>query len=236
MVEIKTGLNGRFKRLANAIYNIDDYSYITKHQRDIMKTKLYEERTTLLHNLEDATNRAESAIKEVIKEDKDPSECGELLHPIFESEKQAVHTVEMTAIENGMPLPFRDFDKLDYATDRTKDRMVLIAYKFITDIRKQYKEFANVIKQRANGKVRHVKNDGVYDAKYTPSGLTELEVDAIEAKLESRRRELDQQLFNSPVATFSSYAVVHSHFKKKAHGVFEDLYKVIYSINSLRTS
>lgn len=232
---MKTGLNGRFKRLANAIYHIDDYSYLTKHQREIMRTKLYEQRTTLLHNLEGAINLAESGIKEVIKEDKDLSKCGELLRLIFESEKLAVHAVEITAIEGGIPLALRDFDKLDYAAGTSKDRIVLIAYKFIEDIRRQYDEFANVIKQRAKGKVRHVKNDEVYDANYTPSGLTKLEVEAIETDLESRRRMLDEQLFNSPVGTFSSYEGLHSHFKKKAYEVFEDLQKVIYSMNSVRT-
>lgn len=217
-------LTEKQKRIDATVLLIDRCGFGTKHQLDVMKSKLQTANNHYFSRLDymEENDEGDQEFSANIK-------CEDILQEY--SSKKISANVEKMAITSGIPMPLYDLATSDYVAGSFKEHRLLVAYKFVTDILRQFDELSEVIVKRANGEVRHIA-DGEYSGSpdgstYKPTGLSELEVKAIEWSLESKRRKLDEQLYDLLAVKFISYKDLRTHFQTKANEAFKGLHEVI---------
>lgn len=193
------------------------------HQLDVMKSKLQTANNHYFSHLDDQEENDED------QEFSANIKCEDILQEY--SSKKISANVEKMAITSGIPMPLDDLATSDYVAGSFKEHRLLIGYKFVADILRQFDELSEIIVKRANGEVRHIA-DGEYispdESTYKPTGLSELEVKAVKSSLESTRRKLDEQLYDLLSVKFTSYKDLRTHFQTKANETFKGLHEVIY--------
>lgn len=240
--KLRTRAHAKFARLQTAIESIDSYPYGSHHYKTvILKSKLLKETKTMLEKFDSSFTALAAELEAIFDHPEAPEiflpKCDPKMLALSTVEKSFISNIEQMAINAGIPL---QPDYLSKDTDfvlqskHTQEFIVLIVFKFITEINKTYDEFAKVIVNRALGEIRPVvepkESHEYHDTKnaytYTPTALTDIEVQAIRMQLDDIRAKLDEHLYGLVALTYTNDEDLQAQFKKVANGVFKDLHTV----------